>query len=100
MAAIANPTAPQFIQQAFDWDALESSTVAVASPSNKSATTANGAVVRSKRTSRPPVTVPSISSSTSFRRGRCEHVGGLLATVLERYGIGIDQLLAEIDGLK
>jgi len=47
-----------------------------------------------------PLTVPTFSTSTSARRGRCEHVGAILASVLERYGIGIDQLIAEIDGLK
>ena len=47
---------------------------------------------------RPPLTVPSVKKSSSVRRGRCEHVGGILASVLEKYGIGIDQLIAEIDG--
>lgn len=46
------------------------------------------------------MTVPTVSTSSSARRGRCEHVGGILASVLEKYGIGIDQLIAEIDGLQ
>ncbi len=68
MATATSPTAPQFVQQAFRWEELESAPVVV--------------------------------KSSSVRRGRCEHVGGILASVLERYGIGIDELVAEIDGMK
>ena len=55
---------------------------------------------RTQRSNRQPITVPTYATSTSARRGRCEHVGGILASVLERYGIGIDQLIAELDGMK
>lgn len=96
MATVISPTTSQYVQQAFNWDELDSKPVVAKIPAADSsiATTA-----RSERDSRP-VTVPSYSTSTSTRRGRCEHVGGILASVLERYGIGIDELIAEIDGLK
>ncbi len=96
MATVTSPTTTQYVQQAFNWDELESKPVmgkASACDSSTAVTT------RSERSTRP-MTVPTYSTSTSTRRGRCEHVGGILATVLERYGIGIDELIAEIDGLK
>lgn len=94
MATATSPATPKFVQQAFKWDELET---AVA----KTQTQETQAIPQSQspRHSRP-LTVPTITTSTSARRGRCEHVGGILASVLERYGIGIDELLAEIDGLK
>jgi len=96
MATLTSPTTPQFVQQAFNWDELESKPVVIKTQAVESYT---AVAPRSERNAHP-MTVPTYSTSTSTRRGRCEHVGGILATVLERYGIGIDELIAEIDGLK
>ena len=96
MATVTSPTTSQYVQQAFNWDELESKPVMAKTPAGDSATAIK---TRSERSTHP-MTVPTYSTSTSTRRGRCEHVGGILASVLERYGIGIDELIAEIDGLK
>ena len=94
MATATSPTTPKFVQQAFNWDGLET---AIA----KSQTQETKVIPQSRPPrSGSPLTVPTFTTSTSARRGRCEHVGGILASVLERYGIGVDELLAEIDGLK
>lgn len=95
MATATSPNTPQYVQQAFSWDEIEVNTVIAKTP------TAISAVVspaQSLRSNSPASTVPTYTTSTSARRGRCEHVGGILASVLERYGIGIDQFIAEIDG--
>ena len=94
MATATSPTTPKFVQQAFNWDEFETVLAKTVTPE-----TASPPQSRSPRSSRP-LTVPIFTTTTSARRGRCEHVGGILASVLERYGIGIDELLAEIDGLK
>ncbi len=96
MATATSPTAPQYVQQAFNWEDLET-TPPVVKPSAREVYAQGHS--RSQLSSQP-LTVPTFTTSTSVRRGRCEHVGGILASVLERYGIGIDQLIAEIDGLK
>ena len=97
MTTITSPTTPQYVQQAFNWEDLEANPV-VSKAQAAIASTANS-FSRSTRGSQP-LTVSTFSTSTSVRRGRCEQVGGVLASVLERYGIGLDQLIAEIDGLK
>ncbi|MCY2985356.1 MAG: hypothetical protein NTY15_17150 [Planctomycetota bacterium] len=96
MATVTSPTTSQYIQQAFNWDELESKPVMAKTPADDCYT----AVAARSGRSTNPMTVPTYSTSSSTRRGRCEHVGGILASVLERYGIGIDELIAEIDGLK
>jgi hypothetical protein len=48
----------------------------------------------------PRITIPSISATTSVRRGRCEHVGGVMASVLARYGLGVEDLLQAIEELR
>jgi hypothetical protein len=96
MATATSPTTSQYVQQAFNWDELDSKPVAI----KGSATDRSVAISPSSERNLRPMTVPTYSTSTSSRRGRCEHVGGILATVLERYGISIDELIAEIDGLK
>ena len=92
MATATTPSAPQYVQQAFNWDELETSPV-ISKPQTEAISTAVGA----RKSQGRPLTVPTFSKSTSARRGRCEHVGGILASVLERYGIGVDQLIAEIE---
>jgi len=94
---------PIYVQQSFLWDVQDSSSLETQDsqkiagiPSKESDAPASRGVVRPS--SRKPVTVSSHRQSSSVRRGRCEHVGGILASVLEKYGIGIDQLIAEIDG--
>jgi len=94
MATATSPTTPKFVQQAFNWEELETAVAKTQTPETNLLPQS-----RSPRNSKP-LTVPTYTTSTSARRGRCEHVGGILASVLERYGIGIDELLAEIDGLK
>ena len=102
---------PVYVQQSFSWDLSDSSDLgpdcsqeydrtnniySVETESVESSTQTVRRVVRPS--TRKPVTVPSIRQTSSVRRGRCEHVGGILASVLEKYGIGIDELIAEIDG--
>jgi hypothetical protein len=98
--AVATQTAPVFVQQAFQWDDAE---LASSFSSNGRAAVADSEPTHKstiRPSSRPAVTVPTFRTNSSVRRGRCEHVGGMLATVLERYGIGLDQLIAEIDRQK
>ena len=97
MANATSQNTPQYVQQAFNWDLVDADPV-----SGKTPTALVDALssARPQRSNRQPITVPTYATSTSARRGRCEHVGGILASVLERYGIGIDQLIAEIDGMK
>ena len=96
MATAITANAPQYVQQAFEWNETE------ILPVVPKTTNADAPAIGQSRFQRDdrPLTVPTFSTSTSARRGRCEHVGGILASVLERYGLGIDQLIAEIDGLK
>jgi len=95
MATATSPTTSRYVQQAFNWDELESAPAVT-----KSTTDSPVSVARVGKSRSQQLTVPTYSTSSSARRGRCEHVGGILASVLEKYGIGIDQLIAEIDGLK
>ena len=111
LMATTTSSHPVYVQQSFSWDLPDSSDLGIESSqgydgansihgfetnSGESGTQTVRRVVRPS--TRKPVTVPSIRQSSSVRRGRCEHVGGILASVLEKYGIGIDQLIAEIDG--
>ena len=86
-------TAPVYVQQSFAWDECEENSAVALKPPTASLTTRKK-LPPSKRT---PVTIPKYSETTSVRRGRCEHIGGILASVLEKYGIGLDQLIAEIE---
>ncbi len=97
MANATSPNTPQYVQQAFNWDLGDADPVPVKTPTALADALSS---TRPQRSNRQPITVPTYVRSTSARRGRCEHVGGILASVLERYGIGIDQLIAEIDGMK
>ncbi len=94
MATATSPTTPQFVQQAFNWDEIETAPVLT---KGQAVETVERAPRQRSVKSAPPM-AQSYSVSSSARRGRCEHVGGILASVLERYGIGIDELIAEIDG--
>ena len=98
---------PVYVQQSFLWDDQNPANSGQGSAivlENELASQSGGSVVGERVAApvrpsiRRPLTVPSVKKSSSVRRGRCEHVGGILASVLEKYGIGIDQLIAEIDG--
>ncbi len=97
MATAISPNTPQYVQQAFCWDEIEADMAIANTPTAISAVMSP---IQPQRSNSRAMTIPTYTTSTSARRGRCEHVGGIFASVLERYGIGIDQLIAEIDGLK
>ena len=94
MATATSPNTTQYVQQAFNWDEIDANPAIAKTPTQLSAVLIPAQPLRSS----PAISVSTYTTSTSTRRGRCEHVGGILASVLERYGIGIDQLIAEIDG--
>jgi hypothetical protein len=108
MASVATSSSPAFVQQSFVWDAdTNAATTYVAkelSPAINTnagtttlARTAQRRLAPKKPSQSAPVTVPTFERTDSVRRGRCEHVGGILVTVLSKYGIGIDDFLAELD---
>jgi hypothetical protein len=77
MAAVATLSAPshdRLVQQTFDWEC-------VAKPP-----------VRSSR--------PRVQPTPSARQGRCEHVGGMMATVLAKYGITAEEFRATVEELR
>jgi hypothetical protein len=61
----------KFVQHTFDWDAAAPQTV--------------------------PVVPAQKSTEPAIRRGRCEHVGSVMAVVLGKYGLSIDDLLRAIE---
>ena len=70
----------KYVQHTFDWDApIVVQTVSVV-PASK------------------PPRVSQACQESSVRRGRCEHVGSVMATVLNKYGLGIDDLLRVFHG--
>jgi hypothetical protein len=74
MSAIAVASV-KYVQHTFDWDAP-----AVQTPRSTTA-----------------VSTIASPEQTALRRGRCEHVGGVMAVVLSKYGLGIDDLLRAIE---
>jgi hypothetical protein len=69
----------KYVQHTFDWDApIVAQTVSVV-PASK------------------PPRVSQACQESAVRRGRCEHVGSVMATVLNKYGLGIDDLLRAIE---
>ncbi|MEQ1827007.1 MAG: hypothetical protein ABL921_13715 [Pirellula sp.] len=95
--------APVYVQATFGWDVPESNAIATMPNTQEQVNRLPATAAPSKNSMRPsahpPICVPSVRSTSSVRRGRCEHVGGVLASVLEKYGITIDQLIEEIDGV-
>ncbi len=75
--ATAVATQSKMVQQTFAWD-VEVEGGRVATPKSH-------------------VNVTTVSQSTSQRRGRCEHIGGVMSNVLGKYGISLDDLLGEIE---
>lgn len=97
MATATPPNTSHYVQQAFNWDGIDANLVIAKTPIALSAVVN---LAQPPRINTPATTVPTFTTSSSARRGRCEHIGGILASVLQRYGIGIDQLIGEIDGMK
>lgn len=95
----------KMVQQTFGWDAFESDgSVAVPTVVRDARSSRN--TVRSRRSQpartavAPRVTVPTVSVSSSQRRGRCEHIGGVMASVLGKYGLSLDDLQRAIEELE
>jgi hypothetical protein len=99
MVAADLQSAPVYVQQTFLWSDTPKTIGKEVSTQGNRAADLPAIVQRTtvRPSVRPPATVPTVRSTTSVRRGRCEHVGGILASVLEKYGLGIDDLIAEID---
>lgn len=75
----------KYVQQMFDWDAPVAESRCAVSSKDPSLE------VAAQRS--PQVAV----SPNQVRRGRCEHVGSVMATVLSKYGLSIDDLLRAIE---
>lgn len=67
----------KFVQQMFDWDTP---------PATLPVVTASRGVASQPRQQAPVA-----------RRGRCEHVGSVMGTVLSKYGLSVDDLLHAIE---
>lgn len=80
----------QYVQHMFDWDAPGVSSPGAIDPSMET-------IALATNTSCAPVS-PSCEALApkNLRRGRCEHVGGVMGAVLSKYGLGIDDLLQAI----
>ncbi|MFN7731152.1 MAG: hypothetical protein ACK5OB_04570 [Pirellula sp.] len=100
----------KMVQQTFGWDACESVlSVPVTKAPRTTELREEGATrgpVRSRRSQpartavAPRVTVPTVSVTSSQRRGRCEHIGGVMASVLGKYGLTLDDLQRAIEELE
>jgi len=75
----------KYVQQMFDWDAPVAQSQCAVSLKDPSVE------VVAQRSPQGAV------SPNQVRRGRCEHVGSVMATVLSKYGLGIDDLLRAIE---
>jgi len=81
---------PRLVQHTFDWDEPHTAFQTLKPTSGPSKVAAPSA----------RVTVPTVRETSCVRRGRCEHVGGVMANVLSKYGLGVDDLLHAIEELK
>jgi hypothetical protein len=107
----------KMIQQTFDWestaDRLVGHDLASSEPAASLAvmeTTSHATIchpatppeptTQRRRNSTTLTSSPTSSSKPMQRRNRCEHVGGVMATVLSKYGLGVDDLLHAIDNLR
>ena len=99
----------KWIQETFDWESRDAdanrAVVAIAPAVRPSESFRDGVRGSSSRGpqargAQPQVTVPTIRETSCARRGRCEHIGGVMASVLSKYGLGIDDLLGAIEDLK
>jgi len=94
----------QFVQHTFDWDAPAPSIVLTVKPA--AVATASSAVVASSAVAPASAAAESSIARTTMtgskphqtaRRGKCEHVGSVMGTVLAKYGLGVDDLLRAIE---
>jgi len=106
MAATLTSTR-KMIQHTFDWESLaDDRPVGYEVESSKPA--ASVAIIeapskpakQTRRNSAASISSTIPVSTQSQRRNRCEHVGGAMATVLSKYGLGVDDLLRAIDNLR
>jgi hypothetical protein len=80
----------KYVQQMFDWDAPAAPAPNIAQPA-----LATNSLATSVVASNEPANTP--AAPKNLRRGRCEHVGGVMGAVLSKYGLGIDDLLRAIE---
>lgn len=103
MAATLTPKS-KMIQHTFDWECNSDSLVGHDLVTSESAASlavmepTSHAAARRQPTS--ATTSPTPLNKPTHRRNRCEHVGGVMATVLSNYGLGVDDLLHAIDNLR
>jgi len=95
----------QFVQHTFDWDAPAPSIVLTVKPAAV-ATAPSAAVALSTAVAPSSAAAQSSIARTTMagskphqtaRRGKCEHVGSVMGTVLAKYGLGVDDLLRAIE---
>jgi hypothetical protein len=91
MSAIAVASV-KYVQHTFDWDALP-----VQAPSSTTAVSTLETPEFKSPIAKSPVATTIDAQEVPLRRGRCEHVGSVMAAVLSKYGLGIDDLLRAIE---
>jgi|GEM_PF-922931 len=94
----------QFVQHTFDWDAPAPSIVLTVKPAAvataPSAAVAYSAVAPASAAAESSIARTTMTGSKphqTARRGKCEHVGSVMGTVLAKYGLGVDDLLRAIE---
>lgn len=94
----------QFVQHTFDWDATAPSIVLTVKPAAvataPSAAVASSAVAPASAAAESSIARTTMAGSKphqTARRGKCEHVGSVMGTVLAKYGLGVDDLLRAIE---
>jgi hypothetical protein len=94
----------QFVQHTFDWDAPAPSIVLTVKPAAvataSSAAVASSAVAPASAAAESSIARTTMAGSKphqTSRRGKCEHVGSVMGTVLAKYGLGVDDLLRAIE---
>jgi hypothetical protein len=94
----------QFVQHTFDWDAPAPSIVLTVKPAAvataSSAAVASSAVAPASAAAESSIARTTMAGSKPYqtsRRGKCEHVGSVMGTVLAKYGLGVDDLLRAIE---
>lgn len=94
----------QFVQHTFDWDAPAPSIVLTVKPAAvataSSAAVASSAVAPASAAAESSIARTTMTGSKphqTARRGKCEHVGSVMGTVLAKYGLGVDDLLRAIE---
>ncbi|MFN6130016.1 MAG: hypothetical protein ACK494_14130 [Planctomycetota bacterium] len=85
---------PKLVQQTFDWDAQPNRLGTCRNESDVALAPGRNSVFPKK--SRP---LPA-SKAGAERIGRCEHAGGLMETVLSRYGISPEEFRKAVEVLR